>query len=207
MCGYPYFLLGESEPAFDLFQTTVKRADELKWMVISMYATCALGGSYLLMGKPESARKHLETGIAIQKEMHAEALLSWHYDLLSQVHYEMGDYQAALNSIEKALSLAQRHHEKVVEGFSRIWLGRIIAEPDPSQHNRAEKSILKGIDILKSLKTKPYSSQGYLALGEVYTESGQTEKALENLKKAESMFKEMGMDYWLARTKEALERL
>jgi hypothetical protein len=37
--------------------------------------------------------------------------------------------------------------------------------------------------------------------------SGQKDKALENLKKAEGMFREMGMDYWLAKTHKALERL
>ncbi len=31
--------------------------------------------------------------------------------------------------------------------------------------------------------------------------------ALENLKKAERMFQEMGMDYWLERTKRVLEKL
>ena len=35
---------------------------------------------------------------------------------------------------------------------------------------------------------------------------GQREKALENLKKAKGMFQEMGMDYWLRRTQEVLER-
>jgi len=37
MCGYVYLSRGEGKPAFDLFQTAVKRADELKWMVMSMY--------------------------------------------------------------------------------------------------------------------------------------------------------------------------
>ena len=36
---------------------------------------------------------------------------------------------------------------------------------------------------------------------------GQREKALENLKKAKGMFQEMGMDYWLRRTQEVLERV
>jgi len=36
---------------------------------------------------------------------------------------------------------------------------------------------------------------------------GQREKALETLKKATGMFQEMGMDYWLHRTQEVLERL
>jgi hypothetical protein len=32
-------------------------------------------------------------------------------------------------------------------------------------------------------------------------------KTLENLKKTEGMFKEMGMDYWLAKTDEVLKRM
>ncbi|GAG25692.1 unnamed protein product, partial [marine sediment metagenome] len=35
----------------------------------------------------------------------------------------------------------------------------------------------------------------------------QKEKALETLKKADGMFREMGMDYWLRRTQEVLERI
>jgi hypothetical protein len=33
---------------------------------------------------------------------------------------------------------------------------------------------------------------------------GRKEKALEELKKAEGMFQEMGMDFWLGRTREVL---
>jgi hypothetical protein len=58
---------------------------------------------------------------------------------------------------------------------------------------------------LDEMKIKPWVSQGYLYLGELYADTGKREKALENLKKAEAMFQEMGMDYWLARTKKLLE--
>ena len=67
--------------------------------------------------------------------------------------------------------------------------------------------ILQGMKISDELKLKPFSAQGYLFLGEIYADTGQREKALENLKKAEGMFKEMEMDYWLAKTQEVLGRL
>jgi hypothetical protein len=35
----------------------------------------------------------------------------------------------------------------------------------------------------------------------LYANADQKEKALETLKKAETMFQEMGMDYWLAETR------
>jgi tetratricopeptide (TPR) repeat protein len=54
---------------------------------------------------------------------------------------------------------------------------------------------------------RPSCSEGYLYLGELYADMGQREKALETLKKAEGMFQEMGMDYWLHRTQEVLQVL
>jgi len=44
-------------------------------------------------------------------------------------------------------------------------------------------------------------------MGELYTDRGKKEEALENLKNAEGMFQEMGMDYWLTKTQEILDRL
>lgn len=42
---------------------------------------------------------------------------------------------------------------------------------------------------------------------ELYADTGQKAKARENLKMAEGLFKEMGMDYWLAQTQTVLERI
>jgi hypothetical protein len=42
---------------------------------------------------------------------------------------------------------------------------------------------------------------------EIHADTGQKGLALENLKKAEGMFQEMGMDYWLGKTLEVLRRL
>jgi len=36
---------------------------------------------------------------------------------------------------------------------------------------------------------------------------GQKDKALETMKKAEGASREMGMDYWVRRTREVLERV
>ena len=82
-----------------------------------------------------------------------------------------------------------------------------MAKTDHLKVHKAEESILEGIKILEEIKSKPHYSSGYLYLGELYANTDRKEEALVNLKKAEGMFKEMEMDYWLARTKEVLERL
>lgn len=69
---------------------------------------------------------------------------------------------------------------------------------------KAEECILRGMRILDELKAKPRYAQGHLFLGELYAHSGQRGKALTNLTKAETLFKEMGTDYWLAETRRFL---
>jgi hypothetical protein len=88
-----------------------------------------------------------------------------------------------------------------------IWLGRPLGKAGLSQIDKAKRNIVNGIRILEDLKYKAFYSQGYLFLGELYADTGQKDLALENLKKAEAMFQEMGMDYWLAKTHEVLGRL
>ena len=57
------------------------------------------------------------------------------------------------------------------------------------------------------LENNPALALGHLCLGEIYAENGQKEKALENLKKAESMYQEMKMGLWFGETREVLDRI
>ena len=88
-----------------------------------------------------------------------------------------------------------------------MWLGRIWSRMDISKKSLAEEYILEGIRMLEGLGIKLFALQGYFFLGELYADSSQTEKALENLKKAEQAYQKMGMHYWLTRTQEVLGRL
>jgi tetratricopeptide (TPR) repeat protein len=106
-----------------------------------------------------------------------------------------------------ALQFSLENNERQIQGLSLIWLGRVVAKTDPAQIEAAEQHILQGISLLEELGIKPQIGWGYLLLGEVYADAGRREEALQNLKKAEAMFREMGMDYWLGKAQEALAKL
>jgi len=163
-------------------------------------AWAGLGSGYYYLGDLETARKYMEKGLNITVDTGVQWWLSFHYWYLSKTHFDSGDQKNARSFIEEALKTSQNNNEKHIEGASLIWSGRILGRADPSQADKAEECILKGIKILEDLQIKPWYTQGYLYLGEFYCDSGQSEKALENLKKARGMFREMGMNYWLART-------
>ena len=95
----------------------------------------------------------------------------------------------------------------MTEGLAGILQGFVLAKMNPTQSDQAERCILEGIKVLKELQIKPVMYSGYIQLGELYASTGQKDKALETLKKAEAAFQEMGMDYYLHRTQEVLERV
>jgi tetratricopeptide (TPR) repeat protein len=149
----------------------------------------------------------MEKGLRIQREAGQEFDLGHFYGLSSMVYLESGDLKNARDRAEKALKISQNIHQKWAEGFAWILLGRIFGKSEKSQVGKAEECILQGIKILDELELKPLYAQGYHFLGELYADTGRKDKALDSLKKAEGMFREMGMDYWLDKTQEVLDRL
>ena len=123
------------------------------------------------------------------------------------VHLDCGDLERASFHAEQALNLSFKNKERENEGLSRILLGRIIGKKEKSRSDEAQQFIAEGIKILEDLKLRPLYAMGYLSLGEFHADRGGTKAALAALKKAESLFQDMGMDYWLARTQEVLARL
>ena len=162
-----------------------------------------LGYGYYLMGELEMALKSMEKALKMQMDIGFSVSFIHYY--LSYVHFDLGNLNEAKVHAEQALNLAQMSHQKSFEGISWIQLGRTLGKMEGSQFNKAEEHMLKGMKILEELEEKPNYAAGHLFLGELYANAGPKEKALENLKKAEAMFQEMGMDYWLAQTRKLLE--
>jgi tetratricopeptide (TPR) repeat protein len=180
---------------------------ELGAVAISSSALYLVGLAHYYLGELATAREHAEEAIKIGSNAGMPFGSSHAYLLLGMVNLDSGDLENAQSCTEEALKLAQNNNDRFCEGNVRIWTGRILGKAGPSQGAKAEEYILQGIKILEELRIKPWCSEGYLHLGELYADTGQREKALEYLKKAEGMFREMGMDYGLRQTQSVLERL
>jgi tetratricopeptide (TPR) repeat protein len=158
------------------------------------------------MGDLEAGREHIDKGLKIKTDAGLPYFFSGHLVLLGTIHLEDNDLSKAQDCVEEALRLSLKNGEKDAEGHSKLLLGKIL-EKEKTSGNKPEEYILEGISILNELKMRPGSARGYLFLGELYADRRREEKALKNLKTAEGMFKEMGMDYWLKKTREVLGRL
>jgi class 3 adenylate cyclase/tetratricopeptide (TPR) repeat protein len=200
--GALFHIKGEWNPAKEHLQNSIRYCEEVKYLGPLAWSWGWLGSSYFYLGDADTGRRHVEKGRKIQQDSRFEFFLCFYPLFLGDICLHLGDLKNALSFMEEALRLSQKNNEKHLEGLSSIWLGHILGRTARAQIHKAEEYILRGMKIHEELKIRPYYAQGHLFLGELYANAGQKEKAMENLKKAETMFQEMGMDYWLERTHE-----
>ena len=202
--GYLYIVKGDWESSKELLEKGIKHNEEAKYAFLSALSWSSLGYACAMLGDPVTGKRHAEKGLKIHRDSGVEMFLSLAHFHSGSIHLDLGDLKNARSLAEEALRLSQKNNEKLIEAGSWLLLGTILGKTEPPKINKAEECILKGIEICKELKIKTYYSLGHLYLGQLYLNAGKKEKAINKLKKAEGMFREMGMDYWLAQAQEVL---
>jgi class 3 adenylate cyclase/tetratricopeptide (TPR) repeat protein len=205
--GNLYGFTGECKLAIEHYEKSIKYHEESKSVGFAATNWGLLGYAYYLLGDEVSAQTYAERGLKLKRESGFGFFTSPLHWVLSQIELAIGNNKGAQSHAKMALKLSQKHNERHFEGLALVSLGRIYGNSDPSQCDEATEKILKGIEIFEELKYKPFYSQGYFYLGELYANTGRKERALENLSTAKSLFQEMGMDFWLAKTNEVMEIL
>ena len=207
MYGALCMLKGDGEKAVELSHNAIKYLEETQFLTIMGVAWLILGYGHYLLGQPEAALEYFEKGLEIQRSVGFSQSPTYVYRSLAEVHLHLGNLGEARSFAEEALKVALKNNESTNEAGARVSLGGVLGKTDPSRSGEAEAQILRGIEMSDELQTKPLSAQGHLILGELYADTGQGEKALDALKKAEAEFKDMGMDYWLRKAQEVLARV
>jgi class 3 adenylate cyclase/tetratricopeptide (TPR) repeat protein len=198
---------GDGKKSVEHLQRSVRCLEESQTLLYLGLAWARLGYAHCLTGESKVAVELIEKGLRMLTDFGIPLLRSSNHWFCSRAYFELGDMERAKLHTELALQFSLENNEKHFQAISRIWHGRVLARTHPAEINAAEQHILRGINLLEELEMAAWYSLGHLWLGEVYAESGRREEAQENLEKAEAMFREMGMDYWLAKAQEILARL
>ena len=203
--GLMFAVKGDWLAAIEHFHNCITHYEKVKRPIPLSRVFGGMGNAYSFIGDLEHAQKYYYESLNIHKVVGVEIHANMHLNL-SWFCFNTGDMKNAQISSEKALEISQKNDAKHVEGSAVIILGMILSRADISRAEKAEQYIREGIELLEGLGMRPTFSQGYLFLGELYADRGDKMKASETLKNAEAHFDEMGMEYWLNRTRETLAR-
>jgi class 3 adenylate cyclase/tetratricopeptide (TPR) repeat protein len=98
---------------------------------------------------------------------------------------------------EDGLATARQWGEREVEGQLLRLLGDIAAHPDRFDADAAEAHYRDAMLLAQELGLSPLIAHCHLGLGTLYRRTGKREEAQEHLATATTMYRDMGMAYWL----------
>ncbi|MDD1652679.1 MAG: AAA family ATPase [Methanomicrobiales archaeon] len=195
------------ESCFKHLENGVRYSKETGFVPYLALAWTCTGWAHWLQGSLDTAQECGQKALSAQSGGEMTAMSALTHLLLGAVGIDSGNLPSAQNSIDEALKLARVSRERYIEGRTLAWLGRALGKADVSQAAAAEEQIMHGIGILEEMKIRPWQAEGYLLAGELYSDTGQQQKALSSLTRAQEMFREMEMTHWLSRAQTALARL
>ena len=83
-------------------------------------------------------------------------------------------------------------------------LGEIAAHRDPAGVAQAEAHYRDAHALATDLGMRPLAAHCHLGLGQLYRRTRDSAKAKEHLTPAATMYREMGMNFWLEKAEAAL---
>ena len=126
--------------------------------------------------------------------------------LTSKAALEAGRPPDAWASAERALQLSREREEPAHEARALRVLGDADAAFEPPDSKQVEASYRQALVLAETLGMRPLSAHCRLGLGTLYCHTGDRAKVEEHLTSATAMYREMGMTFWLDKTKATLNQ-
>ena len=108
---------------------------------------------------------------------------------------------------QDGLAEARQREERGVEGQLLRLLGDIAAHLDRVEVDTAEAYYRQALVLAEELGLRPLIAHCHLGLGALYRRTGKREQAREHLTTATTMYREMGMTYWLEKAEAEIRSL
>jgi tetratricopeptide (TPR) repeat protein len=116
-----------------------------------------------------------------------------------------GRTSEAAAQAQRTLSLARQRGQRAVEADALHLAGQVAAQTEPLDAPGAEEQYRAAMALADELGMRPLSAHCHLGLGKLYRRTGKPERAREHLATATTMYREMGMTYWLERAEAELK--
>jgi tetratricopeptide (TPR) repeat protein len=120
--------------------------------------------------------------------------------------YALADrYDDALEVGGRAVTLARERGQRGYEAWGVRLRGEVETRRDPPEH--ADGHYRDALVLAEELGMRPLVAHCHLGLGKLYRRTGQREQAQEHVATAATMYREMGMAYWLEKAESEMGEL
>jgi tetratricopeptide (TPR) repeat protein len=163
-----------------------------------------LGAAYARSGRVDEALAFLEEVLAQSASQGVLVEESRRLAHLGQARLVAGQRDEAAAVALRALEHARDHAERGNEAWVLHLLGEIAAQPDHPDVATAEAYYRAAMTLATELGMRPLVAHCHLGLGKLCRSTDDLAKAQEHLTTAATMYREMGMAFWLEKAEAAL---
>ena len=140
------------------------------------------------------------TGVGVMPH-HALTLAS-----LGDTYVMAGRFDDAAAQATQALAIARAGKEPGHEAYALRLLGAIVRHQPAPNVETAGRHYHDALALATELGMRPLVAHCHLGLGKLYRRTGKRQQAHEHLATATTMYREMGMTYWLEKAEPELAR-
>ena len=126
---------------------------------------------------------------------------------LGEAYLLAGRVDDAHTAALQALQLASEKGERGHEAYALCLLGDVASREAAVNMAAGETSYLRASGLAEKLSMRPLVAHCHLGLGKLYRRTDKREQAREHLTTATTMYREMGMTYWLEKAEGEMKEL
>jgi tetratricopeptide (TPR) repeat protein len=198
--GLPRDAIGPFERVLDLC-----RAHDLPTYVLT--AASALAEAQALDGNARNAVRLLSPLLEGARRGRKVYSLARNLVRLGEASLLAGVADDARAAAEEALDLARRRGMRGVEAYALRLKAETTERSRPFAPGEADRTYAEALEIADSLGMRPLVVHCHLGLGRLYRRTDKREQAHEHLTTATTMYREMGMTYWLEKAEVEMKGL
>ena len=195
--GQTLLAKGDVGRVLPLLERAVAICDEIRTPTYVPGTYCLFAHALVLSGRSADAMRFfaegIESAVAHGNLFGHSLFLVWQ----SQAHAITGDFAGSGRLADEALVLARRRGEAGNEAYALHAQGDSAGAGERPEIEAAEQRYRESATLARALGMRPLVAHCHLGLGKLYRRTGKREQAREHLTTATTMYREMGMTYWL----------
>jgi class 3 adenylate cyclase/tetratricopeptide (TPR) repeat protein len=190
--------LGEAIPVLERAHALCQEANQPTWLPIT---AAELGYAYALSGRLGEALPLLEWSTE-RIDVGGVGVVSAGW--LSEGYLLAERIDDAIRGARRAFELAHTREERGYEAWALRLLGEIASHRNHPDVEAAEAHHRAAITLALELGMRPLVAHCHLGLGKLYRSADKRQEAQKHLKTAATMYREMGMTFWLEKAEAEL---
>ncbi len=202
-----YGVKGDLNHAIRLLERGRALAQEWNVTLLSPRVTGSLGYAYASSGRVAEGLALLERALKAIESMGQGAFHSLLLVQLAEAHLLADRPEEARGLGRRALTLARERGQRGYEVRALRLLGEIASNPDSLDAEGAMSHYSQAMTLAEELGTRPLVAHCHAGLAKLYRRTGHRSKSDEHFSTVTTMYREMGMRFWLEKAEAELTGL